>query len=509
MTDEDIMNRTVNSIRTCQPNMPDVDMPNVPPKDRTTIAAAAEGDGQVVAVVGGGFTGGTVAWNLARTRPDLSVIVFEPRAALGAGLAYDTADAVHRINVPATRMSIDPEQPDDFAAWLAETGYAATDPESRVAGEALFPRRKAFGDYVLGRIAPFIDNGAIAHIRSRVVTLERQDEHWLLTTEDGAVHRADAVAIATTHPAPTAPGLLSAMLEGHPRFVADATAPGALDAVRASDSVLVVGNGLTSADVIASLLHRGHKGPVTAISRRGLRSRGHAAAVQDPHGDFTTRPIRTARLLTRRIREAIVQAGHFGGTWHAVIDAVRGQGRDVWTNLPVSERIRLVRHLRPFWDVHRFRIAPQVEQAIEGATAAGQVETLAASVAAVSYHAGRVRVALRQAHAAGTIIRDFDAVVVTTGPAHSAVIDSQPYLADLAGRGLAVLDPTRLGLWCDTQSRLLDRQGAPVAGLYVAGPLARGTFGELMGLPQVSEHAAIVAAEISTALHASADVPAT
>ena len=464
-------------------------------RDDSPFAGDAGSEG-TIAIIGGGFSGAATAWNLARSGRDLRIMVFEPRSRLGAGLAYDTVDPVHRINVPSSRMSIDIDRPDDFADWLAAGRYVESDPEASSRDGNLFPRRKAFGDYVADRIAPFIKSGRVAHVRARVTELSRGEAGWLVVTEDGVARQADRVIIATSHPAPAAPRLLSSMLEGHPRFVPDATAPGALDRIRTSDAVLVVGNGLTSADVIASLLRKGHGGPITSISRRGLRSRGHAPAPQAPHGDFTSRPITSARLLTRRIREAIRQAGIFGVGWHAVLDAVRAQGGEIWNNLPTAERLRLVRHLRPFWDVHRFRIAPQVESALAAATARGQLETLAASVAAVSYHAGRIRTALRRAHAGGTTIRDFDAVVVTTGPAHGAVIEGQAYLQKLAGEGLAAPDPARLGLWCDRHSRLLDCEGWPVEGVYVAGPLARGTFGELMGLPQVSEHAAAVASEV-------------
>jgi uncharacterized NAD(P)/FAD-binding protein YdhS len=306
------------------------------------------------------------------------------------------------------------------------------------------------------------------------------------------------VVIATSHPAPSAPRALAAILEGHPRFVADPTAPNALGAIRKDDDVLVVGNGLTAADVIASLLARGHKGHVTSISRRGLRSRGHAAKVQELYGDFTTRPIRSARLLTRRVREAIREAAIFDVSWHAVLDAVRAQAHDIWQNLPVAERRRVVRHLRPFWDVHRFRIAPQVENAVDSAIARGQLDALAASVAAVSYHEGRIRGALRLSRGRGAVIRDFDAIVVTTGPAHSGILDSQPFLSDLREQRFIHADPARLGIACDPFSHALDADDRPVEGLYVAGPLARGTFGELMGLPQVSQHAKDVARQVAS-----------
>lgn len=476
----------------------------VPTKDRPFASTLNPFSGRVVAIVGGGFTGGAVAWHLASHLPAEAarIVVFEPRQKLGAGLAYDTADPVHRINVPAVKMTIDPAFPDHFVDWVEATDAVAGDPDARAADGQLYPRRQVFGSYVNAQIQPFVDKGRIEHRHGLVSAIERTNEGWRITADGGDALDADIVVIATSHPSPAAPKMLASILEGHPRFVPDPTVPNALKSIRESDSVLVVGNGLTSADVIASLTADGHKGPITAISRRGLRSRGHPLKIQEQHGDFITRPILSARLLTRRIREAIRQAAVFDVSWHAVLDAVRAQAFTIWRNLPVAERRRVVRHLRPFWDVHRFRIAPQVENAIDAAVLTGRLEILAASVAAVSYHEGRIRAALRLGHGRGTRVRDFDAVVVTTGPAHGGILDSQPFLSRLASEGLIHADPARLGIACDEGSRALDQADRPVEGLYIAGPLARGTFGELMGLPQVSEHAKAVAGHIMTSVEA-------
>ena len=458
---------------------------------------AGGGKSKVVAIIGGGVSGAGVALHLADALPAgiAEIIVFEPREELGRGLAYDTEDPAHRINVPAARMSLFPDRPEDFLEWIAATGAVSRDPAAARPDGNLFPQRRLFGAYAASRLRPAIEAGRILHQRATVTGVEKTDDGWLVSDSTGIETRADLLVIATTHPSPSPPRGLQAVLAGHPRYVADSTVPGALDNIEPDDRVLIVGNGLTAADIVASLTLSGHRGPITSVSRRGLRSRGHAATAQDPFGDFTARPAKTASELLHSIRQAIAQAAGEGVSWHAVIDEVRGHGRLIWQGLPLAERQRIVRHLRPFWDVHRFRVAPQVEDVLERAIGEGRLTVAAGSVADAERDGEEIRVTLRLRDGRRPV-KSFDAVVVTTGPAHGGILQSQFWLSELGDAGILELDPTGLGIACNERSEAIGRSGDADPSLLIAGPLARGTFGELMGLPQVTEHSVFVAGEL-------------
>jgi uncharacterized NAD(P)/FAD-binding protein YdhS len=454
-----------------------------------------------VAIIGGGFTGAAVALHVARLAPHASILVFEPRAALGRGLAYDDADPSHRINVPAAKMSLIPGDETHFARWVAEHGAVDGDPDSDAGHDQIYPRRAVFGRYVSEHIAPLLASGRIRHVRERVTAVAREGDAWAITTDNGGTYRAAITVLATSHPKPEPPDALSA-IASDPRLVTGPLHTEALECIPSDARVLIVGTGLTMADVVASLDRQGHRGRIVAISRRGLRSRGHPEIASEPYGSFVSDGPQTPSLLLQRIRRTVRAASDVHISWHAVLDAVRRDAPQLWANLSVAEQRRIVRHLRVFWDVHRFRIAPQVEAVLNRRVEDGTLSIVAASIRGAAALPEGLQFQLLRRRAARGEPLTVDHAIVCTGPAHGRILRSLPYLGDLSRQGWVVPDPLRLGIACDRASRALDNEGNPVPTLFIAGPLARATFGELMGVPEVAAHALRVAETVSELLTA-------
>lgn len=454
----------------------------------------------VVAVIGGGFTGAALARHLADDR--LRIVIYEPRATLGAGLAYDTNEPVHRINVPAAKMGLHGDEADSFLHFAASR--QGNDADLTDAKGQPFPQRGLFGAYVAHALAPHLQAGRVRHAQTRVTAVRRNGAGWQVSDEAGGVLQADAVVIATSHPPPALPAVLRP-LAGDPRLLqasawTNRAGDQAFERIATDARILVVGNGLTGADAIATLDRLGHRGPVLAVSRHGLRSKGHNPLPQEPFGTFL--PLKSPRAsdLLRHVRAEVARAKAEGIGWQAVFDQLRADAQDIWAALPLAEHQRIIRHLRAIWDVHRFRIAPQVEQVLDRAIAAGRLQIRAASPVVAKAGAEGLQITLRDRHSGALSDATFDAVITATGPAHGSVLSSQPLLAGLRDAGDLTPCPTGLGIACDRHSRAIRRDGRAEPTLLIAGPLARGTFGELMGLPQVADHAFLVASELQALL---------
>jgi len=457
-----------------------------------------------IVIVGGGFSGAAVALNLLHKLDPAaaSVTIIEPRALLGAGLAYSAPDPAHRVNVSAIRLLVLPGQPGVFDAWLRQSGELESDPDALLPDGRAFPRRAVFGRYmdrVLREAAAAPGAVQFTHVQARAERIARHHDGYDIRLDNGGAVEADLIVLAVSHPPPAVPAPLRAVAN-ETKFIADPWRKDALARIKSWDRVLIIGTALSTADAVATLQAAGHVGEIVAISRRGLVSRLRPRVPTVYFGDFATAPSRTARELLRRVRETIAAAEQQGSCWEAVIERIREQGTAIWSALPEAEKHRFLRHLRPYWDVHRYQLAPPLAAVCAARAQAGLFRTLAARLISVSREFGGFRVILRRRGAAVTQAHRFDAIINCTGPDHARALQTNPALGSLAEAGLLRADAFGLGVATDLSARALDARGQPVDTLFVAGPLARAAFGELMGLPQVTHHAALVAEQVEKAV---------
>ena len=130
----------------------------------------------------------------------------------------------------------------------------------------------------------------------------------------------------------------------------------------------------------------------------------------------------------------------------------------------------------------------------------GRLDIVAARLVAAREEAGGIVVDYRPRGGDAPVSAVFDTVVVTTGPDHATALDSNPALRALAAGGLVCADANGLGLRVSDHCCTIDAEGVVSDTLFVVGPLARGSVGELMGVPEVTRHAEHVAGALGARL---------
>ena len=86
----------------------------------------------------------------------------------------------------------------------------------------------------------------------------------------------------------------------------------------------------------------------------------------------------------------------------------------------------------------------------------------------------------------------FDAVILTAGPGRPGQAGDS-VCGKLVRNGVLAVDGTGLGFCCDAAGEVPGAQHPP---LFVIGPLTRGTFAEIIGVPEIAVQAGSVAAKI-------------
>jgi len=438
-----------------------------------------------IAIIGGGFSGTALAITLLEAGSSgLLIHVVEPRPKLGWGIAYGDADAVHILNVPAERMTLWADRPRDFLDWARGHGPRLGWPEAAAAGPETYLPRRLYGHYIEARLDEAIRRAAsrggpvMVRHATRATNLTPGRDGFAVDLEPAQVLHADQVVLATGFPTPAQPFAV----EGEsPRYVANPWAPGALEQIGRDDSVLIIGTGLTMVDVVYSLDKAGHRGAVVALSRHGLLPRVHGYADDIPPLLDEDDARRGVVYALHKFRRALADGR---ADWRAAMDGLRPVIDSLWRALPATEQDRFLRHLKPYWEVHRHRMPAQSADLLLARIARSQLEIEPGRITTLTLARDGVEAAIRRRGAPSAQRRHFHWVVNCTPPAAPAT-SAGSLAAELHRRGLVRPDRTGMGLDVEFDGTVRDGTGRPIPGFYALGPLRRGHAMETTAVPHI------------------------
>lgn len=437
-----------------------------------------------VAIIGGGFSGTMVAAQLARR--GISAALIEGAGRIGRGIAYSTREPAHVLNVRAEAMSAWPDEPEDFARVIKAEGGSAGD----------FPERRRFGRYLDAILGQATGEGLVTPVEATAVRAVPDGDDWTVGLDDGQILSAKALVLAVGNQEP-APMAVAQGISPE-RFINNPWGPEAQAAAErlasSAGDVLILGTGLTAVDLILSLDAGGHQGRIVALSRRGQMPRGHA-----PHDPAPVElgevPQGHVLALWRWLRRRGAEVG-----WRGAVDALRPHSRAIWQGLGEREQERFLRHARPWWDVHRHRIAPQVAERMKQLVGEGRLEIRAGRVRAMRVGEAGLEVEIdrrgkvRRSTALGTNgFEVFDVAFNCTGPLGAMARTQNPVLRQLIDDKLVAIDRLGMGLEVDERDRAAHRA-------WAVGPMTKGKHWEIIAVPDIRGQAAAVAADIATEL---------
>ena len=442
-------------------------------------------------IIGGGASGVLSAYQLLqRSTPDFRITLIEKRPEIGRGLAYHTGNPEHVLNVRVANMSALPDEPDHFWRWLA----SREDVPPPCPDPYCFVPRRIYGDYIASLL--MTSKGRSSHrlsiVQGTCVGVSEEPGEVSVRLDDGRCYIGDIAVLATGHDVRScSPGYADPwVLPSSAGIDPDAT-------------ILILGTGLTMVDYVQSVIQDGHCGPIVAMSRRGLLTKPHRRVdpirIEETDVPFGAGISHLLRWFRNRVDAHVAQ----GSDWRSVIDGLRPYTQRLWRELPPASKRRFLEHARAWWDVHRHRMAPEVEARITDALCAGRLTVMAAKVAGIEPNEAGARIRYRRRGQSEILSMQVGAIVDCTGIVKDPLASANPAVRSLFERGLARVDPLHIGIETSADCAIVNHGGVASRRLFAVGPLTRAAFWEIIAIPDIRNQCAELAAKLADVNEAS------
>ena len=482
-----------------------------------------------IAIVGGGAAGIATLNHLVQEyralglEQDINISIFEKRPDIGAGFAYQEDGEVLLMNQACQYLSLYPENPTHFWDWLVDyqpnSSQKHTFAHSSLAPDG-FVTRRLFGRYLRDAFAQICALASDAGVEvtshhTEVTRISHSDGKYTLTSA-AITRRFDYVILCTGNASPA--DIYNLAL--HPRYIHD---PYPIrhfkDQIEPQHRVAILGTQLTAADVAISLVHHGHTGPITMLSRTGelpaVRSllKPHTLKVITREALAKIRATKPQGLqirdVLRLLRKELLTVGwawrevffashtaspedYFGNAlkkstsyqeWQFVVVTTDEILEDYWHALSDTEQKRFMDSYHRVWNSRRAPLPVITAYKIHALLRAKQLTITknTRSIAPESSMAIQV-----QYSDPGTATQTFDWVINTTGPnRHVGTPYDTKLIKSLLDDGLVTRNELG-GVVIDFDSSEVKN---PPGNMYAVGHLACGTYYYVSSLNMVANRA--------------------
>lgn len=437
-----------------------------------------------IGIIGGGLSGTLVAIKiLQHYKQPVQVVIFEHTPErIFRGIAYSSALKFQPLNVRASQMNITESNASDFYQWLEKKWRKYF---SELPASSEFVRRDVFGDYLHESFQMAAKNASENHsikiVYDEVTEINNHGDRLELITASEKL-KVDYTVLALGNFLPGDLPIQNTSFYKSNLYQANPWDTNWMNNLKEDDEVLFLGSGLTTVDQVINLLNSNHRGKIKILSRRGFMPKAHKV-----YKPITLPPLDV--YLGISISEVVAQVRRQiakYGDWRNVIDNIRTQVPLIWSYLSLEERKRFLRHVRPFWEVHRHRIPEESLTILGQDISNGRIEIISGRVLNIVQQGERAIVHLRSSRTFAKRELHVTKVINCTGPQTDYRKIDQPLIQNLMKKEWLHADELNLGLAVNRDGQLINSEGEAIKNIFTIGSLRKGAMWECTALREIA-----------------------
>jgi len=191
------------------------------------------------------------------------------------------------------------------------------------------------------------------------------------------------------------------------------------------------------------------------------------------------------RLQIRAFRKYCRMLATEGRDWREALALLRPATAGIWSKYPEIERRRFLRHVQPYWDSHRHRLAPEVAEKLTAARASGTMQALSGRLLKINVDQDKINVHYRPRGFAESKVVQTQYVVNCTGPCADPRQTSSDLMTQLFNDKLVKLDSLALGIDVTADCAVISASRKASNNLFYIGPWLKARYWEATAVPDL------------------------